>query len=183
MNRFTLALLFISISSYISEGQTNEKGRFPAGIVYGPKAAYQIHAPDNWILDNQSGLSMGLPCVLYLKGYKWSDSPVIMYAQISDSAFEKIDIFIDSAIRVFKKEDPQFYFKELKNGLVDGKKYVIMNYQGGPYNSYERVLYIQMEKAIGFIVFSAQNKNDFDNYADSIFEILNTFQYKPECIK
>lgn len=162
--------------------QTKSKSQLEAGIVYGPKAAYKIDAPKNWVLDNISGQSSGLPCVLYINGYTWEDSPVIMYAKIASQTFTDIDKFIAFAIKEFKKEDPKFYFKEFKNGKRNGYKYVIMNYRGGPYNSYERVFYIQMKNAVGYVVFSARNENDFNKYSEVIFDIVNSFQYKPEFI-
>src|SRR5947207_11362377 len=55
---------------------------YPAGIVYGPKAAFSIAAPEGWVLDNTSGADQGLPCVLYPKGFSWSDARTIMYAKI-----------------------------------------------------------------------------------------------------
>ena len=38
--------------------------KYPGGIVYGPKAAFNIAAPEGWVLDNESGAQQGLPCVL-----------------------------------------------------------------------------------------------------------------------
>ena len=84
-------------------GQTIQQGQFPAGIIYGPKAAYKIDAPKNWTLDNKSGISQGLQCVLYVNGFTWQSSPVIMYAKIAATNFENIDSFIEFAIKEFKK--------------------------------------------------------------------------------
>jgi hypothetical protein len=41
--------------------------KYRGGIVYGPKAAFNIAAPEGWVLDNKSGMSQGQPCVLYRK--------------------------------------------------------------------------------------------------------------------
>jgi hypothetical protein len=161
---FYLAIVSQLIST--SAAQTKEKGQFPAGIVYGPKGAYKIDAPMHWILDNTSGLSAGLPCVLYIEGHTWESSPVIMYAKIASPSFTNIDKFIAFAIKEFKKEDSTFYHKELKKGTIAENKYVIMDYHGGPYNSYERVFYIQMEKAVAYVVFSARNEEDYRKYSD-----------------
>ena len=182
MRKLIFILITVSQLFTICNAQTNQKGQFPAGIVYGPKGAYKIDAPKNWILDNKSGLSMGLPCVLYIYGYTWQNSPVIMYAKIASTNYENINTFIDFAIKEFKKEDLDFYHKELKTGKIDSNKYIIMDYQGGPYNSYERVFYIQMEKAVGYVVFSARNEEDFNKYSDAIFEIAESYEYKPEYI-
>ena len=182
MKQFALSITGVLLSISVCLSQTNGKSQFPGGIVYGPKAAFKIEAPKNWVLDNISGQSSGLPCVLYIDGYNWQNSPVIMYGKISSPIFTNIDKFIAFAINEFKKEDSTFYYKEFRNGKLNGKKYVIMNYRGGPYNSFERVLYVQMENAVGYVVFSARNKKDFNTYSDAIIEVANSFQYKPEYI-
>jgi len=176
------SFLTILFSCLFSIAQINGQAQFEAGIVYGPKAAYKIDAPKNWVLDNVAGQSSGLPCVLYIKGYTWENSPVIMYAKIASPTFTNIDKFIAFAVNEFKKEDSEFHFMEFKHGKLNGNKYVIMNYQGGPYNSYERVFYIQMKSAVGYVVFSARNENDFNKYADAIFEIVTSFQYNTQFI-
>ncbi len=54
---FIVCTFFLFICSR-SFGQENYLG----GIVYGPKAAFNISAPKGWVLDNESGASHGLPC-------------------------------------------------------------------------------------------------------------------------
>src|SRR6188474_1559032 len=103
MKRLILTIITALQLSILCCSQTSQQGQFPAGIIYGPKAAYKIDAPKNWILDNKSGISQGLPCVLYIKGFTWQNSPVIMYAKIAGTNFENIDSFIAFAIKEFKK--------------------------------------------------------------------------------
>ena len=182
MRRPTLTLFSALQLFILCSAQISQQGQFPAGIIYGTKAAYKIDAPKNWILDNKSGISQGLPCVLYVNGFTWENSPVIMYAKIAGTNFDNMDSFIAFAIKEFKREDSNFYYKELKKGNIDSTNYVIMDYRGGPYNSHERVVYIQMKKAVGYIVFSAQNRDDFIKYSDAIFEVVNSYKYKPEFI-
>ncbi|HLG41164.1 MAG TPA: hypothetical protein VI461_15890 [Chitinophagaceae bacterium] len=178
-------ILFLAAFLHISAvaiAQTNEQKQFPAGIIYGPKSAYKIDAPQNWVLDNKSGISIGLPCVLYINGYTWENSPVIMYAKIASVNFENIDSFIAFAVNEFKKEDTNFFYQQLKTGTIDSSRYIIMDYRGGPYNSYERVFYIQMKRAVGYVVFSARNEDDFKKYSDAIFGIIDSYRYRPEYI-
>ena len=54
------------------------QNKYPGGIVYGPKAAFNISAPEGWVLDNESGVDQGLPCVLYPKGSTWADANAVM---------------------------------------------------------------------------------------------------------
>jgi hypothetical protein len=68
--------------------------QFPGGIVYGPKAAFTIKAPEGWVLDNSSGVSQGLPCVLYPKGSTWQEAKTIVYAKIARRARTERDFEI-----------------------------------------------------------------------------------------
>jgi len=47
---------------------------FPGGIVHGPKAGFNISAPEGWVLDTESAKGQDLPCVLYPKGSSWVDA-------------------------------------------------------------------------------------------------------------
>src|SRR5689334_7677629 len=67
MRRFVLLFASISTLGAVGFGQN-----YAGAIVYGPKAAFNITAPEGWVLDNQSGKSQGLPCVLYRKGQSWA---------------------------------------------------------------------------------------------------------------
>jgi hypothetical protein len=78
--------------------QDNYRG----GIVYGPKAAFNISAPDGWVLGNEGGAEQGLPCVLYPKGSSWSDTRTIMYAKIASTQYEDVDKFVAIAIKEMK---------------------------------------------------------------------------------
>src|SRR4029077_991173 len=55
----------------------------PGGIVYGPKAAFKISAPSDWVLDNSAGVEQGLPCVLYPKDSSWQDAKTIITPKIA----------------------------------------------------------------------------------------------------
>src|SRR5262249_19734217 len=82
MKRFFLFLLAVSLPCFLSFSQ-----QYPGGIVYGPKAAFNIGAPKGWVLDNESGQEQGLPCVLYPKGQSWANAKTVMYAKIAGTEF------------------------------------------------------------------------------------------------
>ena len=46
----------------------------PGGIVHGPKAGFNISAPEGWVLDTESGKGQDMPCVLYPAGSSWADA-------------------------------------------------------------------------------------------------------------
>jgi hypothetical protein len=75
------------------------QNKYPGGIVYGPKAAFSISAPQGWVLDNESGVNQGLPCVLYPKGESWADARTVMYAKIASTQYEDAEKFAAVAIK------------------------------------------------------------------------------------
>src|SRR5712691_4973217 len=94
-----LTLFALSALSPSMPAQENFRG----GIVYGPKAAFKIDAPEGWVLDNKSGVKQGLPCVLYPKGESWAHARTVMYAKIASTQFEDVSAFVAAAIKDMEK--------------------------------------------------------------------------------
>ena len=95
---FIVGIIFLVICGR-NFGQENYRG----GIVYGPKAAFNIGAPEGWVLDNESGKEHGLPCVLYPKGDSWADARTVMYAKIASTQYEDVNAFVAAAIKDMEK--------------------------------------------------------------------------------
>src|ERR1700732_1177728 len=96
-------ILSASIALLPLSGIAVAQDTYPGGIVYGPKAAFNIAAPEGWVLDNQAGAEQGLPCVLYPKGSSWADAKTIMYAKIASTQFEDVNAFVAMAIKEMQK--------------------------------------------------------------------------------
>src|SRR2546430_2889007 len=81
-------------------GQENN----PAGIVHGPKAGFNISAPEGWVLDTESAKGQDLPCVLYPKGSSWADAKTGMYAKVASPQWEGLEAFVAWAIQGMKEK-------------------------------------------------------------------------------
>lgn len=157
-----------------------QPSQYDGGIVYGPKAAFKICAPKEWVLDNVSGLSMGLHCVLYPKNYTWLSTPVLMYAKIASPEYTEKEKFIAFAIGKMREETETFKFKLLGDRPIDGEyTATIYEYSGGPYERYEKVGYIQVKDAVCYIVFSAKNKKLYEKYNSELEKTIDSFKYMP----
>lgn len=171
LSLFCIALVFLSVTSFAQE---NYKG----GIVYGPKAAFNIGAPDGWVLDNESGASQGLPCVLYPKGSSWQDAKTIMYAKIAGTQFEDVNAFVDKAIQEMQKTHgtPKQKVESGKTG--DGQPFFINEYPATKtYSQWERVAYIQLPKAVAYIVLSSRDEASYRKDSSALREVLKSFHY------
>jgi hypothetical protein len=121
--------------------QENYRG----GIVYGPKAAFNIAAPEGWVLDNQAGVEQGLPCVLYPKGSSWADAKTIMYAKIASTQFEDVNAFVATAIKEMAKTHGKPKEKIASGKTHDAHDYFINEYPATKnYSQWERVAYVQL---------------------------------------
>jgi hypothetical protein len=151
---------------------------FPGGIVYGPKAAFNIKAPPGWVLDNSAGAEQGLPCVLYPKGSTWSDANAIMYAKIAGTDYEDVGKFVAMAITQMEKVHGKPKEKVDTGKTGDGLPYFINEYPATKsYSQWERVAYIQLPKAVAYIVFSARDEASYRKNFSALNEVLKSFVY------
>ena len=166
-----LALLFVSAGVPAQE-------KYHGGIVYGPKAAFNISAPKGWVLDNESGAGQGLPCVLYPKGSSWSDAKTVMYAKIASTQFEDVNAFVAMAIKEMKAKHGTPKEKIASGQTTDGHDYFINEYPATKtYSQWERVAYVQLPKAVAYVVLSSQDEASYQKDAPALQEVLKTFVY------
>ena len=163
--------------------QENYRG----GIVYGPKAAFNIAAPEGWVLDNQAGVEQGLPSVLYPKGSSWADAKTIMYAKIASTQFEDVNAFVSMAIKEMAKTHGKPKEKIASGKTHDAHDYFINEYPATKnYSQWERVAYVQLPHAVAFIVLSSRDHASYQKDSGALQEVLKTFIYlepKPDSEK
>jgi hypothetical protein len=161
---------------------------FSTGIVYGPKAAFKIKAPEGWVVDNKAGASQGLPCVLYPKGSTWAEADAVMYAKIASIDTTDRDAFVKVAIAHMSKGNEHFKHERVAEGKTgDGHAYVINDYRHGGQDDaansqFERVAYVQLPGAVAFVVFTVPTEDLHKKHAGTVQEVMKAFAYTPEYI-
>ena len=187
-SRFGLIPLVVAacgvLASALSAQVPDVPETFPNGVVYGPKAAFAIAAPNGWVLDNKSGAADGLPCVLYPKDTIWQNAPVLMYAKIASTTHEDAKEFIKIAIEHMTKQRAGFTHRQVATGkTTEGLEWIINEYPATEsYPRAERVAYVQMPKAVAYVVFSAENADVSARYAVALEDVMASFVYKEEFI-
>jgi hypothetical protein len=146
------------------------------GIVYGPKGAFNLSAPKGWKLDPTAGAEQGLPCVLYPEGATWETADPLMYAKIANTSYEDYEAFEKDAIEDMKKNRPGFKLKRIASGkTAGGEPYFINEYPPTEkYKRFERVAYVQLPKAVAYIVFSADEKSAFEKHQGALEEAVKS---------
>ena len=157
------------------------QNKYAGGIVYGPNAAFNISAPNGWVLDNESGKEQGLPCVLYPKGESWTDARTVMYAEIAD--FEDVNKFVSTAIKEMANNHGKPKEKVASGKTKDGRDYFINEYPATKtYSQWERVAYVQLPHAVAYIVLSSRDKASYQKDSGALETMLkDSFLYlKPK---
>ncbi len=172
-----LPLIVCIICLLICENNLGQE-KYRGGIVYGPKAAFNISAPEDWVLDNESGKDQGMPCVLYRKGSSWSDAKTVIYAKIASTQFEDVNAFVAIAIKEMKKTHGASKEKIASGKTRDGHVYFINEYPATKsYSQWERVAYVQLPRAVAYIVLSSRDEASYRKDSGALQEVLKTFMY------
>jgi hypothetical protein len=170
--------LLLGATCFLTPLVNSAEEKFVGGIVYGPKAAFNIKAPEGWVLDNSAGSEQGLPCVLYPKGSTWAAASTIIYAKIASTQFEDVNAFVATAIKAMKDQHGLPKEKIESGKTHDGRPYFINEYPATErYSQWERVAYIQLPKVVAYIVFSAHDEVSYRKNATALTEVLKTFLY------
>src|ERR1700756_3401126 len=150
----------------------------PGGIVRGPKAGFNISAPEGWVVDNEAGVNQGMPCVLYPKGSSWSDAKTVMYANMAGPEFEGVNAFVETAIKEMKAKHGTPKEKIASGKTKDGHDYFINEYPATKtYSQWERVGYIQLPQGVAFIVLTSRDKTSYQKDAGVLEKVLKTLVY------
>lgn len=170
--------IFLCFSILLAVGVNAIAQPSAGGIVYGPKGAFNISAPKGWKLDPTAGSEQGLPCVLYPDGSTWETADPLMYAKIASTVYEDYETFVKDALADMKKTRPGFTMKKVASGTTaGGLPYFINEYPpGDTYKRFERVAYVQLPKAVAYIVFSADEKAAFQKHQGALEEAVNSLR-------
>jgi hypothetical protein len=114
-----------------------------AGIVYGDQAAVAVGAPEGWVLDNQSGVSQGVHCVMYPKDSSWKKSSEVMYVTVTTvGSGERLEAVIEKDVAKFRKEFRGIKIDDLGAiQLKSGSIAQLRGFSGGGYGNFEAVGY------------------------------------------
>ena len=147
----------------------------PAGSVHGPKAGFNITAPDGWVIDAEAGKEQDFPCVLYPKGSSWSDAKTVMYAKLAAPQFEGVNTFVQWAIKNMEKIHGRPKEKIASGKTKDGHDYFINEYPATKtYSQWERVGYVQLPEGVAFIVLSSCDQASYGKDSGALEKVLKT---------
>jgi tetratricopeptide (TPR) repeat protein len=151
---------------------------FRGGIVHGPKAGFNITAPEGWVLDTESGKGQDMPCVLYPKGSSWGDAKTVMYAKVASPQWEGVNAFVEWAIQGMKAKHGTPKQKIASGKTKDGHDYFINEYPATKtYSQWERVGYVQLPQGVAYIVLTSRDQSSYKRDSGVLENVLKSLVY------
>ena len=168
---FFLALLCLP-------GGIGAQEKYPKGIVHGPKAGFNITAPEGWVIDTEAGKGQDLPCVLYPKDSLWANAKTGMYAKVASPQWEGVEAFVAWAIKGMKAQHGTPKQKIAIGKTKDGHDYFINEYPATKtYTQWERVGYVQLPQGVAYIVLTSRDQASYHKDLGALEQVLKTLVY------
>jgi hypothetical protein len=150
------------------------------GIIYGKDHVFALSAPKDWVLDNTSGVKMGLHAVFYPKGSSWENGAAIMYANTIRKNLEQketLNQVIEFDLEGYKKHSPTVKIADAGQLPTkrDEQKAVVKYFTGDRTGRYEAVAYIDEKKTVIVLVLTAKTKKDFEDALPSFKELVASY--------
>ena len=168
---FFLALLCLP-------GGIGAQEKYPKGIVHGPKAGFNITAPEGWVIDTEAGKGQDLPCVLFPKDSLWANAKTGMYAKVASPQWEGVEAFVAWAIKGMKAQHGTPKQKIAIGKTKDGHDYFINEYPATKtYSQWERVGYVQLPQGVAYIVLTSRDQASYHKDLGALEQVLKTLVY------
>src|ERR1700756_2523370 len=146
-------------------------------VLRGKDYAFQLKAPRNWVLDNESGRDQGLNVVFYPKNSSWASSSAICYAGVRtlDNTVKTIEDQVKDTLKVFRENGSISVQAKFVKTLTtrDASKAKIYYFSEDKYGNYEATAYYQSKASIHFVTLSCPSRQSFE-YSLAAFDALVT---------
>ena len=101
-----------------------------------------------------------------------------MYAKIASTQFEDVNAFVAMAIKEMQERHGKPKEKIASGKTRDGHDYFINEYPATKsYSQWERVAYVQLPRAVAYIVLSSRDESSYRKDSPALQEVLKTFVY------
>lgn len=99
-----------------------------SGLFDGPGYSFRVRPPKGWVLDRDSGASLGLDAVFYTEGSRWGDGSVFMFVKTARRSDEQtLASFMAEDIKLARKRGGGSISVEARPALptADGRQALV----------------------------------------------------------
>jgi hypothetical protein len=173
--RFALLLSAFAVSTGFAE-QILEG----YSVVRGKDFAFQIKAPQRWVLDNEAAKDQGLNLVFYPTGTDWEASKAVLYVRVrsNEPTIRNIEGQVNDTLRNLRTTgSPNATAKYVKTLTTqDASKAQIYYFAGDKFGNFEATAYIQAKDSIHFITLSTRDQESFRQALPAFHSVVTSYE-------
>lgn len=151
-----------------------------AALIFGPRHAFTIRAPDRWTLDTRSGQGQGLQAVFYPDGERWSTSSAVMYCQVVARGKDIKDLrgIIEYDQARHRNSAPgAVTATEPPIPLGGGKTASVLRFSGGGNGNFSQTAYIEERSVIVLVNLSCRSAEAFDRSLGGFTDFVKSYTF------
>ncbi|HVZ40544.1 MAG TPA: hypothetical protein VHI13_14790 [Candidatus Kapabacteria bacterium] len=151
-----------------------------AALVYGPRHALTLHAPDGWVLDEKSGRAQGLQAVFYPRGEAWATSPAVMYCAVVPRGGQIRDLaaMLEYEANRFHNASPSAAIIEQPAiVLPKNRRATVRRLSGGVNGALEQVAYVEESTVIVMVVLSSRTPETFSKALPAFTALVGSYHF------
>lgn len=147
-----------------------------SGIIYGSGHAYYLKAPEDWIFDNESGVTQGLHCVIYPQGSDWARSRAVIYSGVTAKKPGQTPAqIIAEDLTKFRKQFPQVKMNLAPDLTTEDKRVAqVREFTGG---NEEMVAYIDTPKVVCEVILSCRDRRHLEEAVPAFEYVVASFRF------
>ncbi len=151
------------------------------GTLFGANHAFNISAPEGWVLDTQVARDQGFYMVFYPQEQTWRDSPVIVYGRSATKteAVTSIEGQVAATLALFRSDygSPDIQAKPYATWKQrDDLEVFLYRYSGDRWGNHEVVGYIEEAETINFLVLNARTQEALEQAMPAFKQMLYSYR-------
>jgi hypothetical protein len=157
------------------------------GYVHGDNHCFYFSSPANWIADNVSGKSGGMPFVFYPSNSSWADATTVIYTRVIDKSetIKEPEDVVKDTINLFhtKYQSPKTMAKKVGSiNSKNGTKAVLYKFTGDRFGNTELVSYFVGRDTINYFVMTSREESDLNKNKHILVELSDTYREASDCV-
>ena len=142
-------------------------------VFFGTNYAYILEAPEGWVIDKATGVSMGFLAVFYPKNSSLENAAAFMHTDVKAKRDKQtLKDVMAADIAAYKVQSTTLKIKDGYNIEFERYNRALVKYlSNNTNNNYKAIAYIDESRCVIQIVMTARTKKDFDSSL-SVFEEL-----------
>lgn len=149
------------------------------GIILHGDQSIILKTPKGWVLDCDSGNSMGIPVVFYKEGEKWQSAETVMYINFASLEIEDqttLEELMSYDEEQFKKNYKGIEVKKIDDFRLENYKGVVKYFGKGAYESHEYLAYLDLKKFAIMVVVTSRSESGLKENSSTYLELLNSIK-------